>query len=309
MAEKHGTIRDVWVLGADENPLDEALFSRAVPVIDAVIRRRCRNWRIAADVPGDVRSEVLLRLLRRLRDRESDPIERLDEYIAAIASCVIDDLVRAALPEWARLKHRVRYVLDHDDRFVMTLSGDGRTVCALAPAIPFSRRRVRSSAAGALAKTMIDLLRHLARAPSIDDLVTEVAARCGIADPVHANDVRIAAPRFQEPDVPFESMQSQRALWAEVRELPRRQRLALLLNARDPAGDSVLRLLIESNIVTASELARALEIRESDLESLIERLPMRDLAIADWLHLTRQQVINLRSAARDRLARRTARKR
>jgi hypothetical protein len=104
-------------------------------------------------------------------------------------------------------------------------------------------------------------------------------------------------------------MQSQRALWAEIRELPRRQRLALLLNARDPAGDSVLRLLIESHVVTAGELARALEVRESDLESLLCRLPMRDLAIADWLQLTRQQVINLRSAARDRLARRTSRKR
>lgn len=309
MAEKHGAIREDGALLADSDRLDEALFARAVPVIDAVIRRRCRNWRISADVPGEVRSEVLLRLLRRLRDRESDPIEHLDEYIATVASRVIDDLVRAALPEWARLKHRVRYVLEHDDRFAMTLSADGRTVCAPAPAMPFSRRRVRSTAAGMLARTMIDVLRHLERAPSIDDLVTEVAARSGIADPVHADGLRIAAPRAQEPDVPFESMQSQRALWAEVRELPQRQRLALLLNARDPAGDSVLRLLIESNIATTSELARALDIRESDLESLIERLPMRDIAIADWLHLTRQQVINLRSAARDRLARRTARKR
>ncbi len=302
-------IREDGALLADRDRLDEALFARAVPVIDAVIRRRCRNWKIAADVPGEVRSEVLLRLVRRLRDRESDPIERLDEYIAAVASRVIDDLVRVALPEWARLKHRVRYVLDHDDRFIMTLSGDGRTVCAPETASPFSRRRVRSSAADALAKTMLEVLHQLERAPSLDDLVTEVAARCGIADPVHADIVHIAAPRMHEPDAPFQSLQSLRALWTEIRELPRRQRLALLLNARDSAGDSVLRLLIESHVVTACELALAVEVRESDLDSLIERLPMRDLAIADCLQLTRQQVINLRSAARDRLARRTSRKR
>jgi hypothetical protein len=302
-------IREDGALLADRDRLDEALFARAVPVIDAVIRRRCRNWRIAADVPGEVRSEVLLRLLRRTRDRASDPIERLDEYVAAVASRVIDDLVRAALPEWARLKHRVRYVLDHDDRFVMTLSADGRTVCALETATAFNRRRVRSSAADALAKTMLDVMRQLERAPSIDDLVTEVAARCGVADPIHADAVRIVAPRTQEPDAPFQTRQALRALWTEIRELPRRQRLALLLNARDTAGDSVLRLLMESEVMTPGELARAVEVRESDLELLLARLPMRDLAIADCLQLTRQQVINLRSAARDRLARRTSRKR
>jgi hypothetical protein len=296
-------------LPAEVDALDEGLFARAVVVIDAVIRRRCRGWKIAADVPAEVRSEVLLRLLRRLRDQESDPIERLDDYVAGIASRVIDDLVRAAFPEWARLKHRVRYVLDHDDRFVVSPSGDGRNVCALAPSLSSSRQRVRSSAADALAKTMTGVLRELERAPSIDDLVSEVAARSGIADPIHADAVRMAGPRMQEPDVAVESLQSLRALWTEIEELPRRQRLALLLNARDTAGDSVLRLLVESRAATRSELARALEVREPELESFIGRLPLRDLTIADRLQLTRQQVINLRRAARDRLARRTSRSR
>jgi hypothetical protein len=83
----------------------------------------------------------------------------------------------------------------------------------------------------------------------------------------------------------------------------------LLLNARDPAGDSVLRLLIAEGIVTSRELALAVEVRESDLEPLMGRLPMMDMAIAESLQVTRQQVINLRSAARDRLARRMARTR
>src|SRR5213075_1008356 len=119
----------------------------------------------------------------------------------------------------------------------------------------------------------------------------------------------IAAGRTHAPDVAVESMQSLHELWREIRELPRRQRLALLLNARDAAGDSVMRLLIESGVVTARELALAVEVRESDLEPLIGRLPMMDSAIAESLQVTRQQVINLRSAARDRLARRTSRPR
>ena len=290
---------------ADVDALDDALFARAVVVIDGVIRRRCRGWKIAADVPAEVRSEVLLRLLRRLRDQESDPIERLEDYVAAIASRVIDDLVRAAFPEWARLKHRVRYVLEHDDRFVV--SSDGRNILALAPSLPSGGRRVRSSTAAALAKTMIGVLRELYSPRSIDELVSEVAARSGIADPIHADAVRMAGPRMQEPDVAVESLQTLRALWMEIESLPTRQRLALLLNARDPAGDSVLRLLLESSAATRPELARALDVRERELESFIARLPLRDLAIADRLQLTRQQVINLRRAARDRLARRTSR--
>jgi hypothetical protein len=98
-------------------------------------------------------------------------------------------------------------------------------------------------------------------------------------------------------------------LWTEILDLPPRQRLALLLNARDAAGDSVLRLLIEARIVTPRELAPAIDVRESDLDPLLGRLPLPDVDIAEWLQVTRQQVINLRRAARDRLARRTSRSR
>jgi hypothetical protein len=286
--------------------LDDALFARAVAVIDAVVRRRCRNWKLAADVPHEVRSEVLLRLMRRLRDRESDPIARFEDYVAGITSRVIDDMVRSALPEWARLKHRVRYVLDHDDRFALTVYADGRTGCA-APAKPFGQRRVQTRAADELAQMMLEFLRDDER--PIDDLVNQIAGRLGIIDPVHVEPASVSVSAALDPGVGLESLQSLNELWREIRALPPRQRLALLLNARDAAGDSVMRLLIESGVVTARELALAVDVRESDLEPLIARLPMMDVAIAEWLQVTRQQVINLRSAARDRLARRTSRKR
>lgn len=286
---------------------EDELFARAIAVIDGVVRRRCRNWKLVGDLPGEVRSEVLLRLMRRLRDTESEPIERLDDYIAGIASRVIDDLVRTALPEWARLKHRVRYVLDHDDRFVVTLL-DSRAVCS-APVTPFGRRRVQRRSAESLAKLMLDVMRDTFRELTIDDLVNEIAARTGVVDPGHAESSRIAPPLSVDPETNVESMQSLRALWLEIFDLPRRQRIALLVNARDAAGESVLRLLIEAGVVTAREVALAVDVRECELEALIGRLPMKDASIAEWLQVTRQQVINLRSAARDRLARRTARRR
>lgn len=288
--------------------LDDALFARATAVIDAVVRRRCRNWKLSADLPHEVRSEVLLRLMRRLRDVNSDPILRLEDYVAGMTSRVIDDLIRTALPEWARLKHRVRYIVDHDDRFVVTVYADGRTLCS-APATPFGQRRVRNRAAERLARMMLELLPDSEDELTIDEIVNRIAERIGIIDPVHVEPGRLAMSRALAPDVTVESIQSLGELWREICELPRRQRLALLLNARDAAGDSVMRLLIESGVVTACELALAVEVRESDLEPLIGRLPMMDIAIAESLQVTRQQVINLRSAARDRLARRTSRPR
>jgi hypothetical protein len=314
MTEKHAARWGQGERAGVDVTIDEALFARAISVIDAVIRRRCRNWKSVGDVPSEVRGEVLLRLLRRLRDRDSAPIDHLDEYIAGITSRAIDEFVRAALPEWSRLKHRVRYVLDHDDRFAISLFADGRSVCTVAVPSVLGRRRVRSQAAETLARMMLDVLRQqevtLRESDmTIDELVNEIAARTGVGDPLRADATLISTPRVVEPDARIESVQTLRALWIEIVDLPRRQRLALLLNARDAAGDSVLRLFIAARVVTPREVALAVELRDSEVEPLIGRLPMPDADIAQWLQVTRQQVINLRRTARDRLARRTSRPR
>jgi len=284
---------------------DVQMVDRAVPVIDAVIRRRCRYWRMANDVREDVRSEVFVRLVKRLRDEESEPIGAFDEYVAGVTSRVIDDVIRASSPEWTLLKHRIRYVLNHDDRFRVITFADGRILCSLQSPPVFGRRRVRTQAAIALAQTMIDLLWRDAER-TVDDLVNDVAHQTGVAHPIRMSGEPIAA-RMPDAESAVESTQYLARLWSEIVELPSRQRLALLLNARDAAGDSVLRLLVAERIVSAHDLAAALEVRELELDSLWGRVPLMDIAIAERLHVTRQQVINLRKSARDRLARRMAR--
>jgi hypothetical protein len=294
---------------SSDSSSDTLLFDRALPVIDTVVGRRCHYWTVANDLREDVRAEVLMRLVKRLRDPESAPIAGFDEYVAGVTSRVIDDAIRAAAPEWARLKHRVRYVLDHDDRFRVTLCAGGQLVCSLQPSSLLSRRRVRSYAADALARTMIDVLRHGEHERPIDDLVNAVAERTGVADAVRMSGHRFAPSRAAEAETALESADYLGRLWSEIVELPRRQRLALLFNARDAAGDSVLQLLISEAIVSSPEAAAAVEVAEEELRSLLGRLPLMDAEIAESLQVTRQQVINLRSAARDRLARRMARTR
>ena len=87
--------------------------------------------------------------------------------------------------------------------------------------------------------------------------------------------------------------------------MPLRQRSALLLNLRDAQGRGVLALLPLARIATIREIAQALAMPAEQLAAVWGDLPLADTTIAQSLGVTRQQVINLRKAARERLARRT----
>src|SRR5206468_2481028 len=93
-------------------------------------------------------------------------------------------------------------------------------------------------------------------------------------------------------------------LWEEIRQLPPRQRAALLLNLRDAEGRGMIEMLPITGIAGPSEIAAALELPPEQFAALWNELPIEDAAIARLLGCERQQVINLRSVARRRLERR-----
>jgi hypothetical protein len=92
-------------------------------------------------------------------------------------------------------------------------------------------------------------------------------------------------------------------LWEEICQLPVRQRMALLLNLKDDQGGGVAALLPITGIASLRQIASALEMLDEDFAHLWPRLPLDDASIAGLLSITRQQVINLRKCARERLAR------
>jgi hypothetical protein len=96
-------------------------------------------------------------------------------------------------------------------------------------------------------------------------------------------------------------------LWDEVCELPINQRIAILLNLRDDEGRSALPMLPPTGIATIRRIAEILNIPALELATLWPELPLDDARIAERLGLKRQQVINLRKSARERLGRRMAR--
>lgn len=93
-------------------------------------------------------------------------------------------------------------------------------------------------------------------------------------------------------------------LWVEICQLSRRQRVALLFNLRNPRGINVITLVPATGLTKFEQIAGALEITPKQFEAIWARLPIDDLSIAEYLGATRQQVINLRKNARERLARR-----
>lgn len=297
------------------DPID-LLSARAAETIRRVIAQRFRPGRIGwlrDDEREDLGSTAMLRVLQRLRS-EVDPggaaIEDFDGYVAAVTLHACDDLIRERLPRRTAARNRLVYVLLHDARFAQWTIG-GETVCGLA-----SWRGQRATA-----QTIpIDAVRHLAGDREVRRLLATVFLAA--QQPVELDAiVNVAAELWEMVDRPavmlddaqhlasvaattrFDDRQFLQRLWQEIRLLNLPQRAALLLNLRDDSG-SATELFPLLGVATVGEIAQTVGLPEETFAALWSELPIEDQRIAALLDLSRQQVINLRRAARDRLRRR-----
>jgi hypothetical protein len=92
-------------------------------------------------------------------------------------------------------------------------------------------------------------------------------------------------------------------LWSEVLLLSLRHRVALLLSARASSGAAIW-LVVDLGVASFREVAASLDMTMEQLSELWNRVPLDDKEIGLRLGLERQQVINLRCTARQRLMRR-----
>jgi hypothetical protein len=311
---------------ADEGACEGHLAALVTEVVEPVARRVCRarlrgdDARDAADVAASVVLGVLARL-RSLRHAPEDvAIADFPSYVAKVAANACRDLVRSRHPERYRLKGRVRYVLTRQPGFAAWPHG-GETWCGFAVwkdtprrATPASLDRLRQeTSAHAHGETLPDTLArvfdHAGGALELDELVDAVARRLGIQDVrlVEADEANaVAAPSAQDPLAARDEQAAIQRLWSEIVSLPLRQRTALLLNLRDADGRDAIALFPSTGTAGVHEIAAALEMDAERLAELWPRLPLPDAEIAVLLAVTRQQVINLRKCARERLARHLA---
>jgi DNA-directed RNA polymerase specialized sigma24 family protein len=298
-----------------EDALETILIEHVQPIIARVLARY-RPPAMPSEDAEDLAATINLRVVRRLQqlDNGEDPIERLEDYVAAVSYNVIYGFLRRRYPERTRLKNRLRYLIAHDQRFAMWEAA-GESICGLARwrgREPVHSRFTIDHATNAMLDrsapgcSLIAVFERAKGPLRFDDVVRIAADLWHVSDNVEHASADDQPSDDRSPAVEIETRQYVEALWREVQQLRDHQRTALLLNLRDVKGTNGIALLLISGVATLDEIARAMGMTPERLSEVWNELPFDDRTIAGMLKLSRQQVINLRKAARERLGRRMA---
>lgn len=331
-------------LEADAKEDEELLLSRLLeehisPVIRQILRLKMQ-WHFDPPAGGyrdpdmdEAYHEIQLHLLRRLLDFKRHPEDKsltnLRSYVAASARNACDEYLRRKFPQRRKLKDKIRYCLTSRAGLALWKDGNKGWLSGLAAWEGAAQVAADTQPLSVLMETLSVKLRDVAlerlemdellttvfrivgRPLELDQLTATVAKLLGVEDAqttpfdVGTNPLSERVPDPQaSPDTLLEQRQLLEELWGEIQLLPRAQRVALLCNLRSPQGINVITLFPTTQVATFEQLAEALEIPPEEFEVLWSRLPLDDLSIAEYLKINRQQVINLRRSARDRLQRR-----
>ena len=312
------------------------------PIVKQVLRYKLQpsfNQKEKNSLNQDIEEaycEIQLHVLERLRKFKSHPDSRsvtnLRGYVVTTARNACDEYLRRKFPQRRKLKDRIRYCLTSNPDFTLWENASKEWLSGLSywrtSARPISASNNQWSKDDVL-QTVVGKLQGL-NAPGLElrDLITAIFKIHGF--PIELDQLTAIVAKLQgiedhpmtsvetisnTSSEPVPSQQTDSAmlieyhqlleqLWGEIRQLPRRQRVALLCNLKNQQGINVITLFPAAGVATFEQIAEALELPVEEFESLWRKLPLDDLNLAEYLGTTRQQVINLRRSARDRLMRR-----
>jgi DNA-directed RNA polymerase specialized sigma24 family protein len=312
---------------AAEAALAQLIEAHIEPVIRGVIRFKLRITPAASEDAEDLAQEALAQWLAELRKLTARPDDRSISdargLAATISYRVCYGWLRRQSPRRNALRNRLQYVLTRQSGLAIWTDRRNLSIAG------FAAWRDRSEPSPEKLRQLPDDEKFLARVwgrgaklndllaaifdyvggpVAFDDLVSVVAAVLQVKDepPVSTEEETIGAEIASGADVAWqvEKRIFLERLWQEVRELPRAQRAALLLNLREADGRGCLALFPATGVATLRQIADTLELPVEQFAELWTQLPLDDATIAGLLGLARQQVINLRKSARERLARR-----
>ncbi len=296
--------------------LESLLFEHAEPLIRRIVSRRL-SGSVSAQDREDTAGDAVLELLGRLESWKhggARPIDDFLAYTAVIARHSCDHHFRSLKPQKYRLRNRIFYLLDTSPDYDEWDNSLGRSVCGWARQIGQDAKKLApgwyhsvSVPAGASETEIVAQIIADASPLLVDDLLEATAHLAGLGDEssVEWGEIEAVMPA-PEPDYE-EKLDLQReltSLWEEIKDLPQAQRIALLLNLRDEQGCSALASFPALGIASMRQIAETLGMPAAEFAALWNQLPISDLEIGKRLKLERQQIINLRKAARQRLARR-----
>lgn len=291
----------------------------ADPIIKKIIRSKLRvslNGRgtqqnqDALEIAGDLRASIISTLRALRQNPNKTTIANFSDFVAIKTYSACADYFREKHPQRWRLKSLLRRRLQQNPRFALWQAEDRQWYTG------FSGAGARDASQTPTDQTKSDeflsVLFERSGQPIVFDEVVRIAAETWhIHDPpaesIDSDDTeRDDQFTSSEPrvDLALEQRLFFEQVWREVCQLPVLQRAALLLNLRDSRDGGVISFLPFLGVASKEELARLLELPYADFQKLWNELPLDDLRIAEMFGITRQQVINLRKTARERLARR-----
>ena len=321
-----------------ERLLTQLIEEHAGPIIAKILKNKLRvslNGSQGNQENQDaleIASELRITLIGDLRAVQQHPDQRsitsFPDYVAIKTYSACADYFRQRNPRRWRLKNLLRYQLRHNSKFALWKADNNHWYAGLSG---WSGTAEAATLSGSLpsSSTILEMfsMKH-AQDLQPAELLTAIFERGG--QPVEFERlVALAAEVWNITDAPLESVDNpdyepdrelihstpgvdvlleQRlyleALWIQVCELPVLQRAALLLNLRDAQGGSAIFFIPHLGIASQKEIAAILELPDQEFSMLWNDLPLDDARIAQMFGITRQQVINLRKTARERLMRR-----
>ena len=250
------------------------------------------------------------------------PIQDFKSYVAATAFSAWNDYLRRKRPARARLLNQVRYLLEsnphHTGLALWDVPASGARLCGfvawkgreqasekiadllgdpgafVADAVPFGElRRINP------AKLLAIIFDRLRGPIPIEDLLEAVAELWDVHDESSRETDLADRPVPEHAEAPCPSPHDEARwreylgwLWQAVGGLSTRQKAAFLLNS------DVICEFEYAGIASIRTVAAALGQSAEEVAAFWNDLPLSDNAIADRLSTSRQQIINLRKAAR-----------
>ena len=325
-------------LNSSANPDSEALLGELMtakiqPVIEKTLRSKLRVTFNTADFSQknqealELAGDIKILLINELRRLKSNPngkvIYNLDGYVMSVTVNIYRQYLRAKYPLRQQLKSKLRYLLSHHPKFALW-EDEGVWLCGFEKrekeAKPPDAETIQAGIAETVSQNnlresskIIDLVAAVFEfakgAILFSELLAVTAEIQGIKElrEIPESDSFLLAEKLSVPEdkmmTELERRERLKGVWAEICALPVRHRTALLLNLKDRGDEPVIKLFPLLRIASIRKIAEALEFAPEKFAAIWNELPWDDLKIAEYLGLTRQQVINLRQSARARLGR------
>lgn len=315
---------------AADRLLGDLVRDQVDPLVMQIVSSRMRRRGTAHQAQiEDVASDTVVAFLLHVEDLRGGravPVENLQAFVATLAARACSDHFRRTYPAFHSLRNKLRYLFEKYPelaRWKDAASGDW--VCGLADwRLPDRRTREvvddiddvnRHPAMEEIVRVahpadqLAQLFREIDAPMRFDDLAPLMARLWGVQETTaEATSETSAEQEFADGacpvDVTLGRKQWLARLWEEICELNGNQRAALLLNLKDQDGSCAASLFVMTGVASVRKIAEAVNIPAVQFAEVWSRLPLGDAEVAALLGLTRQQVINLRKCARERLARR-----